>query len=220
MGNPALEAFIAALSVRCVLAQVQVRQVRRGGNSFESRHVADSDQPEAQLRLVPVSDLRQIALFSASGVFRPLKSAPNLVTGWRTIAADEHELGLVLDQIYPGGIADWFAARRDPPPVTSYREFTARQTGMYRIAATLDDQGVAGAIGECCHVRCCLKRRLWTVEGVAIDAPDEKSLLACLEPCALMLDAARVAARRARSSQRPEGSGPIDGALLEDEPLP
>jgi hypothetical protein len=40
-----------------------------------------------------------------------------------------------------------------------------------------------------------LKRRLWTVNGLASDAAEEKSLIPCLEPCALLLELARKAMR-------------------------
>jgi hypothetical protein len=99
--------------------------------------------------------------------------------------------------LYPGAVADWFATQAAQPPVTSYREFTSRQTGMYRITTHLDDAAVAAVIHACCHKDFCLKRRLWTVEGAAPDAADAKSLIPCLEPCAILLEAARKAARAA-----------------------
>jgi hypothetical protein len=36
---------------------------------------------------------------------------------------------------------------------------------------------------------------LWTVGGLSPDAPAEKSIIPCLEPCALLLEFARKAAR-------------------------
>jgi hypothetical protein len=104
------------------------------------------------------------------------------------------------------------AARKDL--VTSYRDFTNRQTGMYRITQNLTDEQAAAAIRACCHVRFCLKQRLWTVQGQPPDAPQgrgpgegqfrsegnpsnltAKSIIPCLEPCAIMLEFARAAAR-------------------------
>ena len=35
-----------------------------------------------------------------------------------------------LQQLYPGAIVDWFAAQTQPAPVTGYREFTERQSGI------------------------------------------------------------------------------------------
>ena len=100
-----------------------------------------------------------------------------------------------LNQLYPGAIADWYAAQTQPVPVTNYREFTERQTGMYRIATLLDDQQAAAVIRAGCHRRCCLKRRHWLVAGLEPDPAAEKSLIPCLEPCAVLLELARQAVR-------------------------
>ena len=49
--------------------------------------------------------------------------------------------------------------------------------------------------GACCHRRFCLKQRLWTVGDLRPDEAKEKSLIPCLEPCAVMLEFARQAMR-------------------------
>jgi len=191
VGNPALAEFVARIGDELAVAQVLIRRVGRG---FELRHIADRGALEGTLREVRSDGLRAVAQLTAAGEFRPLKSAPTLVSGWRAVAAGAKELGAALDQLYPGAVADWFAARAHPP-VTHYREFTARQTGMYRITTILDDAEAAQVIGECCDARCCLKRRLWTVGTLAADGAAAKSLIPCLEPCAALLEAARKAVR-------------------------
>jgi hypothetical protein len=144
-----------------------------------------------------------MAQFTSAGAFRPLKSAPNLRRGWRVAAADETELELALSHLYPGAVADWFAARLDPPPATSYRQFTERQTGMYRITTMLSDSIAGAAIRACCHADFCLKRRLWSVQGLAPDAPEQKSVIPCLEPCAILLEFARKVARLEQEEKGP-----------------
>ena len=101
------------------------------------------------------------------------------------------ELATTLNQLYPGMIADWFAVQSPRPPVTNYREFTNRQSGMYRITAMLDDDQAAQVARACCQKRFCLKRRIWTVNGLAPERVEEKSLIPCLEPCAVLLEFAR-----------------------------
>ena len=97
-------------------------------------------------------------------------------------------------------VQDWFAAQ-GVPPVTNYREFTGRQTGMYRITQLLTDEQAGIVARAACQERFCLKRRLWTVEGLAPDtpgksaAPSGKSEIPCLEPCAILLELARKATR-------------------------
>ncbi|MFM8470679.1 MAG: DR2241 family protein [Limisphaerales bacterium] len=190
MNNPALAAFCAAMGTELVLAQVLVRREPAG---FELRQVSDRNAPANGLKPVAVGELRVLANHTATGEFRPIKAAPNLRGGWRCHVASDAELGLALSQLYPGAIADWFAARQPTPPVTHYRDFTARQTGMYRVTTMLSDPQAAQVVRACCDARFCLKRRLWTVPALAPDAPDAKSLVPCLEPCAVLLEFARTA---------------------------
>ena len=134
--NPALSSFVACMGEECVVAQVRVR---REGVGFELRHHADVPIASEDLRLLQVEDLRALVQTTEAGAFRPLKSAPNLRKGWRVMSPNVHALEVALNHLYPGALADRHAAAGANPPVTHYREFTARQTGMYRITATLAD---------------------------------------------------------------------------------
>src|SRR4029077_3431652 len=115
-------------------------------------------------------------------------------------------------QLYPGVLADWYAARDASPPITNYREFTNRQSGMYRITTKLNDAQVSEVIEAVCDKKCCLKRRLWTVAGLELGSATQKSLIPCLEPCAILLEAARKAMRL--EQQGKTGSNP---KLADDE---
>jgi hypothetical protein len=190
--NPALKAFVAQLGGEFLFAQVLIQ---RNAAGFELRHVEDRARPETELTATPPGQAREIAQFTALGEFRPLKSAPNLKSGWRMRVPDSAALELTLNQFYPGALADWFAAQSPAPPVTNYREFTGRQSGMYRITAMLDDMQAARVITACCSAEFCLKRRLWTEADHPADAAAAKSLIPCLEPCALLLEFARFAMR-------------------------
>ena len=190
--NPALEKFTAQFGGEFLVAQVLIRRLPRG---FELRHETDRDASADSLRAVPPGDLRALAQSTGGGAFRPLKSAPTLVAGWITTAGTPEQLELALSQLYPGFLADWIAAQSPVPPITHYREFTGRQTGMYRVTTMLTDGQAAQMIRACCHSRFCLKRRLWTVPGLDPDAADAKSVIPCLEPCAVLLEFARKAAR-------------------------
>jgi hypothetical protein len=192
VANPALEKLLSTFADELVFAQVLIRRTSGG---FELRHGEDRDVPAAQLRAVQVAELRALAQKTAAGAFRPLKSAPNLQTGWQVTASTPTELELALSHLYPGAVADWLVAQAEPPPVTDYRAFTERQTGMYRITTKLSDSEVAQVISACCAKESCLKRRLWTVPGVETDPRQAKSIIPCLEPCAVLLESARTAAR-------------------------
>ena len=120
-----------------------------------------------------------------------MKSAPTLQTGWRIVVANDAELEIALNQLYPGAIADWHATQTANPPVTHYLEFSNRQSGMYRVTAKLSDAQVVEVVKTTCDKKFCLKRRLWTARGVGPDPAAEKSLIPCLEPCAILLESAR-----------------------------
>jgi hypothetical protein len=66
---------------------------------------------------------------------------------------------------------------------------------MYRITTMLSDAQAADVIRAGCHQRFCLKRRLWTINGLEPDKPEQKSILSCLEPCPVLLEFARKAMR-------------------------
>ncbi|KAF0177651.1 MAG: hypothetical protein FD161_2295 [Limisphaerales bacterium] len=198
VNHPALAAFCAAIGSELLLAQVLVRRQPTG---FELRHASDREAGADTLRLVSASELRALANHTAAGEFRPIKAAPNLRAGWLCRVASDAELELALNQLYPGALADWFAIAQaergstSRAPVTHYREFTMRQTGMYRITTMLTDAQAQQVIRACCDARFCLKRRLWTVDALAPDTAAAKSLIPCLEPCAVLLEFARKAVR-------------------------
>ncbi len=190
--NPALKAFVAAIGTELIFAQILIRKQEHG---FELCHTDDREHDLENLRSISENEIRSLAQVAATGVFRPLKSAPNLQIGWRFIARDEAQLEFALNTFYPGAIADWFAVHFSKADPTNYREFTRRQTGMYRITAMLTDEQAAPMIRACCHKKFCLKQRLWTVNGLETDSAAEKSLIPCLEPCAILLEFARKAMR-------------------------
>ncbi|HVY70288.1 MAG TPA: DR2241 family protein [Verrucomicrobiae bacterium] len=193
LDNPARAGFLRELTDEFVLAQVLIR---RTGPGFELRHVADRDASHDQLRVLDRTSLRSLSQFTAADAFRPLKSAPNLAHGWCFAATNDVELCDALDVLYPGAIADWFAAYKTTPvPVASYREFTGRQTGMYRITQMLTDEQVDQMVAAGCDRRFCLKQRLWEAPGLPLDSAAAKSAIPCLEPCAVLLEFARKAVR-------------------------
>ena len=213
--NPALETFVTCLIGELVFAQVLICRTAEG---FELRHVADRAADAAGLRLLAVNELRALAQTTRAGAFRPLKAAPNLPSGWRVCARNATELETALNQLYPGALADWFAAQNPAPPVTHYREFTNRQSGMYRITALLPDAQAAQVIRAGCAKEFCLKRRWWTVDGLPVDAATEKSLIPCLEPCAVLLEFARKA-MRIEQEEKPALPATVEEAAARDAEL-
>ena len=206
--NPALEHFLTQVGEGTVLAQVSIRPV--AGGRWELRHHDDATTETATLKSCAVTELQSLAQTTAGGAFRPLKAAPNLRRGWRAEAATAAELESALRQLYPGALADWYAVASGKAEPTHYREYTNRQTGMYRITTMLDDAEAAQVIEVCCGKQFCLKRRLWTSEGLAPDAVEGKSMIPCLEPCAVWLEFARKAMRISQEPLVPLTLAPSD----------
>jgi hypothetical protein len=173
-----------------VFGQVLVRELAAG---WEIRSVVDREATE--LKTLSALELRAWVQTTATGAFRPLKSAPNLRPGWRVEVPDAVGMVEVLDSVYPGAVADWAAWRTGRAVAIGFRSFVERQTGMYRVAAMLAEEPAARVARACCAASFCLKRRLWTVPGLEEDAVSAKSVIPCLEPCALLLEFARKAMR-------------------------
>ena len=195
--NPAIDAFIALVTPEVVFGQVLVRKTREG---FLLTHVDDRDATAPAAVTLPL--LREISEFTHGRQFRPLKAAPTLQRGWSFVARTESELNDALQCLYPGAVADWFAAQQPNPPVTSFREFTGRQTGMYRITTMLSDEQIGQLAHAGCHRLFCLKRRLWGAESLSTEPDTGKSLIPCLEPCAVLLEFARAAVRLEQHEKR------------------
>src|SRR5436190_11880603 len=111
--NPALEAFITLIAPELLFGEVLLRQTK---DRFELRNAADREVNP--LRSVSLDELRGLAQFTDGKAFRPLKSAPNLPRGWQLLARHPSELDEALRHLYPGAVADWFAARQPEPPIT------------------------------------------------------------------------------------------------------
>ena len=199
---PELDALLRELGEGLVFGQVWIQSE---GPTFQLRHVCDRSQPLASLRSVAAGNLRTLAQFTASGQFRPLRSSPDLQSGWVHQAADAPSLSHAIQLIYPGALADWHAAKSAAPPLTSFVEFASRQTGIYRSVSTLTENLVEDVTRACCERRVCLKRRLWGAGALPEDDIASKSSIPCLEPCSIHLEMSRRATRLERETLSPVG---------------
>lgn len=196
VNNPALSRLLDELSDRLVVAQLCIE--RQPPQGFALRHVADTPENAEKLNEVAAGALRELAQKNAEGLFRPLSASPDLPRGWRCLVRTAEDLEQALESIYPGFLADWHAVQAGAATPTDYFTFTQRQSGMYRLTAKATPEQAGEIVQTCCAARFCLKQRLWTVPGLAPDREEDKSLIPCLEPCALLLEFAR---KRMRISQ-------------------
>jgi len=107
-------------------------------------------------------DAAELARFDDAGKYRPLKTAPNLRHGWRLTLRNLAELRTALDLFYPGRLAAFFAFEKHELVATPLRETLGRQSGMYRIAAQIDDPAADELVGNFCRSDGgCLRTILW-----------------------------------------------------------
>ncbi len=164
-----------------------------GDRTYELRHESDRDAAVADLEvLMDPFDAHTVATYDDRGRYRPLKSAPSLISGWVCSDLSPDELVDAIGYLYPASIENWHREREGCLDVTHFRETAERQTGMYDIVDELPIDALTDAVEACCVDSQCLKRRLW-------DEDDETPLAVergagefpCREPCSLFLTAAR-----------------------------
>jgi sirohydrochlorin cobaltochelatase len=135
--------------------------------------------------------------------------------GWKIFAKNSKEVSLVLDAIYPARLAVLRAFDSGRLSTTSLRETLNRQSGMYRIAASISNSQADALIGNFCRSDGgCLRTILWkrddqgTVPSTKLPKEKfdpaydqtgraEKCIpLLCQEPCNLLVAACRAAVKK------------------------
>src|SRR5437764_9131046 len=128
------KALAAVLGERGRVGQLLIQRTRSSGFVLCHRE----DEPSARLEnFRQPDDAVGIARYDDAGKYRPLKTAPNLRHGWRLELVDLEELRRALDYFYPGRLAMLAAWTENRLCTTSLRETLDRQSGMYRVAATI-----------------------------------------------------------------------------------
>ena len=158
---------------------------------IDLRHRDDAGLDASRLRRIALTDLHALSQVDALGRFRPNKASPNLVCSWFHLTPDAPALEAALDALLPGGLADWYAVHSASTAPISWQHYADRQTGMYRNVAALNEPEAEDIARAGCHPHCCTRQRLWTVGERPSETAIEKSVVPCLEPCALLLELAR-----------------------------
>ena len=202
-----------AAGLRCI-GQIAIEC--RNDGSYTLAHRDDA----ARNDLTPRShaeDAAELARFDDAGNYRPLKTAPNLRHGWQLTLGNLAELRTALDLFYPGRVAAFFVFEKHELVATPLRETLERQSGMYRIAAQIDDSAADELVGNFCRSDGgCLRTILWrrNAEGAvaATRLPAEKFdpiydqtgggrpvvPLLCQEACNLLVAEARKVVQEGR----------------------
>ena len=179
------------------IGQIALAHVHAG---WELRHVEDAGRTDLALH-ENADAARHIANLDAAGNFRPLKTAPTLVRGWRLVLPDAAAVRRALDYFYPAMTGIWHSHTRGELMPVVLRETLGRQTGMYRVTQKLTDGQARALIDGFCAS--CLKHRLWEIAApnpeCAAFAKDTFPLL-CHEACNLLVAKAREVVKKAEVS--------------------
>ena len=176
------------------IGQIAIAHVHEG---WELRHLEDAGRSDLALH-ENAEAARPLANLDAAGNFRPLKTAPTLVRGWRLVLPDAAAVRRALDYFYPAMTGVWLSHTRSELPPTVLRDTLARQTGMYRITQKLTDPQARTLIDGVCAG--CLKQRLWEIAAPnpALPSFPKSALpLLCHEACNLLVAKAREVVKKA-----------------------
>jgi sirohydrochlorin cobaltochelatase len=147
-----------ARGLRCI-GQIAIEC--RDDGTFSLAHREDA----ALQNLTPYhapNDAVELARFDDAGNYRPLKTAPTLRHGWKLVLEDLGALRTALDLFYPGRLSAMFVFEKGELVATPFRETLGRQSGMYRVAAQIDDEQADRLIGDFCRSDGgCLRTILW-----------------------------------------------------------
>jgi sirohydrochlorin cobaltochelatase len=148
------------LAVTFAFGQVLIQPVGEG--KFQLYHRDDTETVDRLQVYQNPEHALEIARLDDAGLYRPLKTAPNLRHGWRLDIASVADLRRALDYFYPGRSAMLARWVRHDLPVTPLRDTLNRQSGMYRVAAVISDDQVNGVVADFCRSDGgCLRAILW-----------------------------------------------------------
>ena len=172
------------------IGQVAIEQAN---GRFQLCHIDDVGRTDLVKNSDPTTAMAT-AVLTDEGVYRPLKTAPNLKHGWQLDLPDLKSLRLALDFFYPAALGNWRALLTASLRPTPLRETVNRQTGMYRITGKITDEQGEALVNTLCRTGC-LRNILWPVPADAplplIALPTGEIPLLCGEACCLVIAAAR-----------------------------
>jgi len=154
---------------------------------------------------------RDVSIYAEGGDYRFTKGRTDLVRGWVILLDDAAALRLALDHIYPACVGLWLAEKSGTLVVENLRDKLNRQTGMYRYARTISDEGAQALVQKVCGpAHACAKKILWKIDddialndseasrynGIPSSAPVGKAIpLLCREACNHFVAECRKAAK-------------------------
>ncbi len=155
---------------------------------------------------------REISTYAPDGTYRFAKGQTNLKRGWIMRLANAEELRQALDQFYPAGLGLFLALRKGTMETENLRDKLNRQTGMYRFARNVSDEGAQELVQSVCGpAHQCAKKILWQIDsetplvpsdasrynGIPGELPENEAIpLLCREACNHFVAECRRVAKR------------------------
>lgn len=163
---------------------------------------------------------REISTWGEDCEYRFSKASENLRRGWLMLLADAEQLRAALDGFHPAALGLWRSELRGDTLAQNLREKLDRQTGMYRYARNISDQGAQRLVREVCGpAHQCAKRILWRIDaqtpledsaasrfrGVADGVEEARAIpLLCREACNhFVAECRKVSKREVEEKQAP-----------------
>lgn len=196
----------------------EIALAERDGGGFALCHRADLGRDDLVIASAPEA-ARDLATNDDAGVYRPLKTAPNLRRGWALHLPDLAAVRAALDYFYPAALALWLAQREGRLEATPFRATVDRQTGMYRVTGRITDAQALALVGDCCAPARCHRTILWEMapgqghaatlpagkfdpevdKAPAVTGPTKIMPILCAELCNLVVAEARVVVKGGRN---------------------
>jgi len=142
----------------------QIGQLRILRDPLRLHHIDDRDLDSLELHTDP-DDAREIGLYTPDGGYRFTKGELSLKTGWIFELGSVEDLRRTIDLFYPASLGLWNAWKNDQIQTQNLRDKLNRQTGMYRHARNVSDEGAQELVRCLCGPsNKCVKKILWKID--------------------------------------------------------
>jgi len=184
----------------------QIGQLRILQNPLRLHHLDDSDLEALEIHTDP-DDAREISLYSDDGNYRFTKGELSLKRGWLFQLENIEDLQRTIDLFYPASLGLWQAHQSGTIRIQNLREKLNRQSGMYRHARNVSDQGTQELVQSLCGPsNKCVKKILWSIDkhlpledseasrfnGIVGEADESTAIpMVCQEACNFFVAEAR-----------------------------
>ena len=194
---------------------LQVHLLALPDGRYRLRHASDRDADSGGLQILrdPYA-AREVAQTTAAGEHRPLKTAPDLRTGWSFEGLDGRDLWTALDYLYPACAVHWYAGRTKTLRVTPWEATAGRQSGMYASVRLLPPEALGNVVAACCADAVCLRRVAWgrsaadrapldpdAAAGPSDDDAAGHAEVPCPEACSMFISFTRAVLRVERATR-------------------